>query len=110
MHDTELMTKYTEAELDNMYLAYVAAHCRDPAAQRLYVERYPMRCTLRHNFFAYLHRRLAEIGSLQKAVMNRARSARTSDIEKNMLHQVGRTPSLSTQSVVHAIQVSCPNV
>ncbi|GFY28241.1 hypothetical protein TNCV_4395751 [Trichonephila clavipes] len=33
----------TNAELADMHLAYGAANCSGPAAQRLYAERYPMR-------------------------------------------------------------------
>ncbi|GFY22246.1 DUF4817 domain-containing protein [Trichonephila clavipes] len=52
----------TNAELADMHLAYGAANCSGPAAQRLYAERYPMRRIPSHNFFARLHQRLAETG------------------------------------------------
>ncbi|GFX80279.1 uncharacterized protein TNCV_2642951 [Trichonephila clavipes] len=45
----------TNAELADMHLAYGAANCSGPAAQRLYAERYPMRRIPSHNFFARLH-------------------------------------------------------
>ncbi|GBN01663.1 hypothetical protein AVEN_161733-1 [Araneus ventricosus] len=92
----------TNAQLAVTLLAYEAADCSGPAAQRLYAERYPMRRTPGHNFFARLHRRLAETGSFPRSAMNRERSARTPDIEENVLHQVQETPSLSTRSVAYA--------
>ncbi|GFW85226.1 DUF4817 domain-containing protein [Trichonephila clavipes] len=61
----------TNAELADMHLAYGAANCSGPAAQRLYVERYPMRRIPSHNFFARLHQRLAETGSFERADMVR---------------------------------------
>ncbi|GBM47627.1 hypothetical protein AVEN_120072-1 [Araneus ventricosus] len=42
--------------------------------------------------------------------MNRERSARTLDIEENMLHQVQETPGLSMRSVAHAVGVSRSSV
>ncbi|GFW87793.1 DUF4817 domain-containing protein [Trichonephila clavipes] len=61
----------TNAELADMHLAYGAANCSGPAAQRLYAERYPMRRIPSHNFFARLHQRLAETGSFERADMVR---------------------------------------
>ncbi|GFV03491.1 DUF4817 domain-containing protein [Trichonephila clavipes] len=62
----------TNAELTDMHLAYGAANCSGPAAQRLYAERYPMRRIPSHNFFARLHQRLAETGSFERADMVRS--------------------------------------
>ncbi|GBN52531.1 hypothetical protein AVEN_87300-1 [Araneus ventricosus] len=76
------MANYTNAELADMLLAYGAADCSGPSAQRLYAERYPVRRTPSHNFFSRLHRRLAETGSFQRSAMNRERSPRTLDIER----------------------------
>ncbi|GFT90599.1 DUF4817 domain-containing protein [Trichonephila clavipes] len=51
----------TNAELADMHLAYGAANCSGPAAQRLYAERYPMRRIPSHNFFARLHQSVRRI-------------------------------------------------
>ncbi|GBN17215.1 hypothetical protein AVEN_87594-1 [Araneus ventricosus] len=61
-----IVISHKEAELERGVSQYAfgigAADCSGPAAQRLYAERYPMRRTPSHNFFARLHRRLAETG------------------------------------------------
>ncbi|GBN42774.1 hypothetical protein AVEN_174235-1 [Araneus ventricosus] len=67
-----------------------------------------MRRTPNHNFFARLHRKLAEKGPFQRSALNRKRSARTPDIEENVLHQVQETPSLSMRSVQHAVGFPVP--
>ncbi|GFY25624.1 DUF4817 domain-containing protein [Trichonephila clavipes] len=80
----------TNAELADMHLAYGAANCSGPAAQRLNAERYPMRRIPSHNFFARLHQRLAETGSFERADMVRVRTARTPAVEQNVLQHVER--------------------
>ncbi|GFS66049.1 retrovirus-related Pol polyprotein from transposon 17.6 [Trichonephila clavipes] len=99
-------TMDTNAELADMHLAYGAANCSGPAAQRLYVERYPMRRIPSHNFFARLHQRLAETGSFERADMVRVRTVRTPGVEQNVLQHVERNPRTSTRSVANSVGVS----
>ncbi|GFT95409.1 DUF4817 domain-containing protein [Trichonephila clavipes] len=96
----------TNAELADMHLAYGAANCSGPAAQRLYAERYPMRRIPSHNFFARLHQRLAETGSFERGDMVRVRTARTPAVEQNVLQHVERNPRTSTRSVANSVGVS----
>ncbi|GFT04312.1 uncharacterized protein TNCV_1928731 [Trichonephila clavipes] len=96
----------TNAELADMHLAYGAANCSGPAAQRLYAERYPMRRIPSHNFFARLHQRLAETGSFERADMVRVRTARTPAVEQNVLQHVEKNPRTSTRSVANSVEVS----
>lgn len=100
------MDDYTITELADMHLAYGAANCSGPAAQRLYAERYPTRRMPSHNFFARLHQRLAETGSLERADRDRVRTARTADVEQNVLQHVQGNPRTSTRSVANAVGVS----
>ncbi|GFW19195.1 hypothetical protein TNCV_255221 [Trichonephila clavipes] len=46
------MAEYTNAEKEDMILAYGATDCNGRAAQRLYVERPPFRRTPAHTMFA----------------------------------------------------------
>ncbi|GBO29596.1 hypothetical protein AVEN_4754-1 [Araneus ventricosus] len=101
------MANYMKVEFVDLLLAHGAADCSGPAAQRLYAERYPMRRTPSHNFFARMHRKQ---GSFQRSAMNRERSARTLDIEENVLHQVQEIPSLSMRRVAQAFGVSRSSV
>lgn len=89
---------YTKAA--NMHLIYKAVDCSRPAAPRLYVEQYLMRRALSNNFFSRLHQRLAENDFFQRGAMNRAQLARATDIKENVLHQVQKTQSFSTRSLV----------
>ncbi|GBO08525.1 hypothetical protein AVEN_145906-1 [Araneus ventricosus] len=98
-----------------MLLAFGVAYCSGPTEQRLYAERYPMRRTPSHNFFARLHRRLAETVSFQRSAMNRGRSARTPNIEENVLHQQvlpqllgGEQISASTRQIIWFQQDGAP--
>ncbi|GFV57797.1 uncharacterized protein TNCV_3071761 [Trichonephila clavipes] len=97
----------TNAELADMHLAYGAANCSGPAAQRLYAERYPMRRILSHNFFARLHQRLAETGSFERADMVRVRTARTPAVEQNVLH-VWRILREQDMHPFHVVQTQQP--
>ncbi|GFT91035.1 DUF4817 domain-containing protein [Trichonephila clavipes] len=90
------MAEYTNAEKEDMILAYGATDCNGRAAQRLYVERPPFRWTPAHTMFARLHQQLCETGSFQKAARNRDRTARTELNEEIVLDMV-TTPSLSTR-------------
>ncbi|GFY02428.1 DUF4817 domain-containing protein [Trichonephila clavipes] len=91
------MAEYTNAEKEDMILAYGATDCNGRVAQRLYAERHPVRRTPAHTMFARLHEQLCETGSFQKAARNRDRTARTELNEEIVLDMVETTPSLSTR-------------
>ncbi|GFW00350.1 transposase-like protein [Trichonephila clavipes] len=104
------MAEYTNAEKEDMILAYGATDCNGRAAQRLYVERPPFRRTPAHTMFARLHQQLCETGSFQKAARNRDRTARTELNEEIVLDMVDTTRSLSTRGIANEIGISYSSV
>lgn len=95
------MASYTHRELADMHLVYGMANCNGREALRMYRQKYPSRKMPSRSFFATIHRRLCETGSLDvhKPDSGRQRISRTVDAEERVVQALQRNPSTSIRVV-----------
>ncbi|GFR00619.1 uncharacterized protein TNCT_105221 [Trichonephila clavata] len=85
----------------DMNLVYGMANCNRREALRMYRQKNPSRNMPSRSFFATIHRRLCETGSLDvhKPDSGRQRISRTVDAEERVVHALQRNPSTSIRVV-----------
>ncbi|KAF8792294.1 hypothetical protein HNY73_003909 [Argiope bruennichi] len=91
------MASYKHREVADMHLVYGMANCNGREALRMYLQKYPSRKMPSRSFFATIHRRLCETGSLDvhKPDSGRQRISRTVDAEERVAQALQRNPSTS---------------
>ncbi|GFR23530.1 hypothetical protein TNCT_434921 [Trichonephila clavata] len=89
------MASYTHRKLADMHLVYGMAKCNGREALRMYRQKYPSRKMPSRSFFATIHRRLCETGSLDvhKPDSGRQRISRIVDAEERVVHALQRNLS-----------------
>ncbi|GFR31009.1 hypothetical protein TNCT_702731 [Trichonephila clavata] len=78
------------------------ANCNGREALRMYRQKYPSRKMPSRSFFATIHRRLWETGSLDvhKPDSGRQQISRTVDAEERVVHALQRNPSTKKDAKV----------
>lgn len=93
---------YSYSELADMHLMYGLGRCNSTEARRLYQENFPNRICPSARFFATIHQRLSETGSLKSkehSNAGRPRSTRTVDFEELVLNEISENPEKSTRGL-----------
>ncbi|GFR25188.1 hypothetical protein TNCT_64591 [Trichonephila clavata] len=91
------MASYTHRELADMHLVYGMANYNGREALRMYSQKYLSRRMPSRSFFATIHRRFRETGSLDvhKPDSGRQRISRAVDAEERVFHALQCNPSTS---------------
>lgn len=93
---------YSYSELADMHLMYGLGRCNSTAARRLYQENFPNRMCPSARFFATIHQRLSETGSLKSKEhtnAGRPRSTRNVDLEELVVNEIFEHPEKSTREL-----------
>ncbi|KAF8770617.1 hypothetical protein HNY73_018123 [Argiope bruennichi] len=95
------MASYKHRELADVHLVYGMANCNGRKALRMYRQKYPSRKMPSRSFFATIHRRLCETGSLDvhKPDSGRQRISQTVEAEERVVQALKRNPSTSIRVV-----------
>lgn len=101
------MNRYTNAEMTDMHYIYGLADGNALEARRLYTERFPGRIAPDRKTFESIHRRLYETGTFRRnGGAGRPRTARTVDLEEDVLDMIEEDRGTSTRKIANALNVS----
>ncbi|KAF8788474.1 hypothetical protein HNY73_006509 [Argiope bruennichi] len=102
------MATYTHRELADMHLVYGMANCNGREALRMYRQKYFSRKMPSRSFFAIIHRRLCETGSLDVHMPDsgRQRISRTVDAEERVVQALQRNPATRNPSSIRVTPFS----
>ncbi|GFX82147.1 uncharacterized protein TNCV_4398061 [Trichonephila clavipes] len=102
------VTSYTNQEMANIHFMYGIADGNALEARRLYEERFSSRRLPNRKTFEHLHRHLKDTSSFVSGMHDTGctRSARTPELEENVLRESEEQPETSTRTVSAATNVS----
>lgn len=101
--------QFTTEEFTDIHFCYGLADGRSTVARRLYQEKFPNRHVPNQRTFVDVHRRLRERGTFRTSHLGNsgtARTARTVDIEEQILEAVDDDPTISTRQLSKDLNVS----
>lgn len=102
------MVLFTNSEYADMHYMYGLADGNALKAKRLYEERFPNRNIPDRRIFSNIHRRLCEKGNfdLDNHLKGSHQTARTQEIEEEVLNSIEEDPNLSTRKISRNLNIS----